>query len=51
LGKGKGKDERHAVPMSTDRWYVLGGKQEVRYTGEVRFCVITISTTSGEVET
>jgi len=41
------KDERHEVSMSTGRLSELSAEQEVRYTGEVRFLVITMSKTSG----
>ena len=33
--------------MSTGRWSQLSAEHEVRYTGDVRFLVITISKTSG----
>ena len=41
------KDERHVVSMSTGRWSELSAEHEVKYTGDVRFLVITMSKTSG----
>jgi hypothetical protein len=35
------------VSMSTERWSELSAEHEVRYAGEVRFLVITMSKTSG----
>ena len=35
------------MSMSTGRLSELSAEQEVRYTGEVRFLVITMSKTSG----
>jgi hypothetical protein len=33
--------------MSTGRWYELSAEYDMRYTGNGRFFVITISKTSG----
>jgi len=33
--------------MSTGRWSELSAEHEVKYTGDVRFLVITMSKTSG----
>jgi len=35
------------VSMSNGRWSELSAEHEVRYTGDVRFLVITMSKTSG----
>ena len=43
MGAGRMSD---TVPMSTGRWSE-SAEHEVRYTGEVRFLVITMSKTSG----
>jgi len=40
----------HAVPMRTERWSELSAEREVRYTGNERVLVITMSKTSGVAE-
>jgi len=36
--------------MSTGRWSELSAENEVRYTGDVKFLVLTMSKTSGVAE-
>jgi len=40
-------DERHVVSKSTRRWSELSAEQEIRYAGNLRFLVTTMSKTSG----
>ena len=44
---GLRKDERHEVSMRTGSWSELSAEHEVRYTGNEKFLVITMSRTSG----